>query len=374
MQNKILQIIYLSDVHLGLKKVPAKYIIENIIRMLLEMRAPQELDYFYIAGDLFEEQLALSDRDVLDIQTFIIYLLQFCNSYNIKLRILEGTPLHDRKQSKQLEMFNSAMSIADRANLIYVDKVDILYEEEDDIYVLYVPDKAGTATEVWDKVTALLRQKGIDKVDYAIMHGMFEYNLPEFLGPEHHSSKNYLSIVRKYIDIGHIHGMRVMFKRIIGNGSVDRLRHGEEEDKGFFHVISHPETFENDEVTFMVNKNAMPFVTIDVTDYDPADMSEYIVYRIEDLPDGAHVRLHMNNDEISSGIYRSFTDVHCRLNWDNKITRDKISDLMHDDTKELVTEDINPETISGQVVRMMADDDMSQVDIDTVTALLATYI
>ena len=74
---------------------------------------------------------------------------------------------------------------------------------------------------------------GLTKVDYAVMHGQFDYQLPKHItGMPRHDSQKYLDIVKHYIFIGHIHTHSV-YDRIIAQGSFDRLTHGQEEPKGY---------------------------------------------------------------------------------------------------------------------------------------------
>ena len=87
-----------------------------------------------------------------------------------------------------------------------------------------------------NKVKGSLSINGIDKVDFAIMHGSFPHQLPPHIKVPMHDPNRYLSIVKYIVVIGHIHKPSV-HERIYTPGSFDRISHGEEEPKDILDLI-----------------------------------------------------------------------------------------------------------------------------------------
>lgn len=114
--------------------------------------------------------------------------LRFCKKYNAQLRILEGTPGHDWKQSRRFELINEEAKL--EVDLKYFDTLSIEYNDVTDLYVLYVPDEwEENPEETLSQVKDLLIANNIDKVDIAVMHDNFEYQLPEIAKAPKHSSR-----------------------------------------------------------------------------------------------------------------------------------------------------------------------------------------
>ena len=105
--------------------------------------------------------------------------------------------------------------------------------------------------------------RALDKVDFAVMHGFFDFQVPMGRTSRFHITERYLAIVKYLIFIGHDHTFR-QFDRIFVQGSPDRQRHGTEEDKGFIRAkVNRDGTFE---AKFEVNEYAMVFKTITLDD------------------------------------------------------------------------------------------------------------
>ncbi len=134
-----------------------------------------------------------------------------------------------------------------------------------------------------------MRQQGISKVDYAIMHGQFEYQIPYLAkSPSSHSSEEYLKIVDKLIFIGHIHTYS-RNDRILAQGSLDRICHGEEGPKG--HIRATVRSRDDYEIQFVETLDAKIFKTIDCRGLSVDDSHELILRTVDPLPDGSHIRI-----------------------------------------------------------------------------------
>lgn len=275
--------IAISDIHLGHRNTPTEHITKNLYHYLANEL--KDSKYLFIAGDLFDRLLTIPDGNVAEIISFMSWLLRECVRYNVKLRVLEGTPSHDWQQNKLFETlaFNNAIA----TDIRYYDTLAI-DTEEDGLNILYIPDEYSDYTSTTlNEVHQLLEKKGLTQVDLAIMHGMFEFQLPEHIrgNLSVHDSEAYLKIVKGYIIIGHDHRHKSK-DRIYVPGSFDRLTHGEEEDKGYL-------VFDIDKKTidFKVNKESFIYLTIECTKLDIEDTLKEIRDKLKDIPPLSKVRL-----------------------------------------------------------------------------------
>lgn len=165
----------MSDLHLGAKKNTAAEIIKNIKIEFPDNSETGLLDIIFIAGDVFDGLLALPDEDVVVIDLLIAYMLNLCVKHNIILRILDGTKSHDWYQSERF--ISIAKLTQSSADVKYIKDLSIEYIEELGINVLYVPDEWDSSTDkTLEQVHSLLKAKGLTQVDYAVMHGMFDFH------------------------------------------------------------------------------------------------------------------------------------------------------------------------------------------------------
>lgn len=258
---KIIHSASVGDIHLKHPNTPTLHILENLYKAFPDNEETGQLDILYIEGDLFDRLIFLNDDVVPDIERWVSSLLWMCSRRNIIVRVLEGTPSHDNRQSR---MFVTAKEIEKiPVDMKYVTTLSIEYIESLGINVLYVPDEWRPETDqTWLEVCELLQQKGLQQVDYACMHGAFTYQLPEVARVPKHDMQRYLSIVKHYIFIGHIH-IASRYERILAAGSFDRISHGEEEPKGHYRIRVDPK--HGDTITFIENKGAKKYLTIDCT-------------------------------------------------------------------------------------------------------------
>lgn len=282
-----LRVAVVSDIHLGHRRNPAAEIIKNLRAAFPDNSETGQLDIIFLAGDVFDDLLSLPDGDVYEIDVWIAHFLRVCAKHGIMVRILEGTPRHDWKQSERFVTINEVADIG--ADLQYVKDLSIEYIERYGITVLYVPDEwENTTDKTLSQVHDLLRAKGLTQVDFAIMHGQFEYQLPAMAKAPSHSSQEYLKIVRELIFIGHVH-IHTRFERIIAQGSFDRLAHGEEGPKG--HVRATIRKDGTRDVVFVENQGAKQFVTVDCTGLDSEQSLEKIDHEVGLMAEGTFVRV-----------------------------------------------------------------------------------
>lgn len=356
MSNK-LNMLSISDIHLGNNLVPAEFIIDNLNTLVPDNKTMLDIDIIWLAGDIFDQILLFPDGEVGQIELWMTRLLRICKKWDVLLRVLEGTPSHDRKQSKHFIIINDCHDIG--ADVKYIDTLAIEYISRFDINVLYIPDEYhATTMQTWYEVKDLLAEHGLEKVDYAIMHGMFEHQIPKGLKLQSHIASNYLSIVNKYIFIGHVHLMSV-FERILAQGSTDRLCHGEEEPKGIFRVTSYKNNFDNDKIEFIINERAKIFKTISILNVAVEDVSKALDV-VKDLPDNSYVRIEVENLDQKLSTIAAYKLKYPKLTWSILKVKDSNS---HDISVRLTTYQpvpINVNTIEGLVLeklRLLGYDD-----------------
>jgi len=281
-----LNLAFISDIHLAHPRTNTYHIIGNLRNAFPDTDETGKLDILFFAGDVFDRLMSLPQDEVDAIQEWIADLLRICAKRKIIVRVLEGTPSHDWRQSKQFVNVNNTLGVA--ANLKYVDTLSIeVIAELNDLSVLYVPDEWNAdASVTWQQVQELLAIHGMDKVDVACMHGSFDYQLP-IESPKNHSSDHYMGIVKHYIGIGHVHIRTERGKKILAQGSFDRLSHGEESAKGHYRACISPT---GNYHWFVENNGARLYKTLDCRELDVEAVMDLLV-TYEHEPDDSCFRL-----------------------------------------------------------------------------------
>jgi predicted MPP superfamily phosphohydrolase len=260
--QKELRLSVISDIHLGHKRNTAEMIVANLNKHFSCEAHFSQLDLVVLAGDVFDEALGLACEHVAHIDAWVARVLRLCHKYGVVIRVLEGTPSHDRGQSERFTIINAIHEQHGfGVDLRHVRALSVEHLDAFDIDVLYVPDEWNHCTDkTLEQAQELLGAKGLTQVDFAIMHGNFHHQLPAHIqGVPRHSEQAYSALVRHLIFIGHIH-LHSRLGKIIAQGSFDRLCHGEEGPKGFVSAIVQP----NGEHTlrFIENAGARKYLTV----------------------------------------------------------------------------------------------------------------
>lgn len=335
MKNSKLKALVFSDVHLYHDKTKTEHIVLGLFRALADSEKLRDVDIIFISGDLFDHSVFMPNKDTRFVINFIYHLLNMCAKYDIVLRILEGTPSHDWKQSKLIIDINN--NRVDPVDAKHAVNLSIEHIERFGIDVLYVPDEWGSGcADTFLEVKELLDKHNLDKVDLSIMHGCFNYQFPVNLvgKPDVHDEQSYLDITRYLIIIGHYHTPSV-FERIYVPGSFDRLKHGEEEPKGHLEFTIY-DTGAYD-VTFVENEDAMIYKTFDCSDTPVAEVIRHIARFLNGSTEECFIRILANKeDAIYSGITdlkRTFPYVNFSISLKNK---NKVKDKMVSETQDIV--------------------------------------
>lgn len=277
----------ISDLHLGCPANPAEFMIKGYDHML-SFDFLKGINLLFIVGDVFDRGLPVNHRDVPFIVSWIRRLLARCARADVDVVVIEGTPSHDRLQSHLFVAINDAAEPEDRCRLRYVREVSIEYLENWDLHILVIPDEKNTSDEItYRQVLDMMEARALEKVDFALVHGFFEFQVPVGRHSRFHDSESYLKLVRYLTFVGHDHEFR-REGRIIIQGSPDRQRHGMETPKGFVHAVVNRDG--NFNATFQVNEHAMDFKTIEV-DEDVDRANAQVMYTCDSLRPHSHVRI-----------------------------------------------------------------------------------
>jgi hypothetical protein len=296
-----LKLAYTGDIHLGMPSVSTDEIIEKLYKYCVCSKVFSVINMFVIGGDLFDILLKTNSPEYSSVVKFAYRVLDLARLHNVVVRVLEGTPSHDNKQSKVFE--DIAMSMNKSENVVdfkYVQDLSIEFLPKFGLTALYVPDEwRDDCAITFEQVLQKMQEMGLDKVDYAFMHGQFEYQLPDVVKPHLlHKENDYAKIIKKACFISHIH-THTEKNFIYAPGSFDRLRHGEPEDKGFFIA---EDTCVGVDVEFVVNVDAFKFVTLNCNHDDIADSLAYIQAKLNKLKPGARINIVTST---SSALYKN---------------------------------------------------------------------
>tara|TARA_B100001057_G_scaffold463613_1_gene517875 strand:+ start:94354 stop:95499 length:1146 start_codon:yes stop_codon:yes gene_type:complete len=348
-----LNVAFISDIHVGHPRVPTVSVVDGLHKAFPDNKETSELDVIFIAGDFFDRNLYLSYDGIGEIQIFIRHLIRLCEKYNIVLRLLEGTPSHDWKQGCMFTQIHELLE--SKCDFRWIENLCIEYIESLDINVLYVPDEwEHDPNDTWSQVQGLLHDRGLEKVDFSVMHGLFEFQLPEHLNFSHHLSDRYLGITEHYVDIGHHHTQRSYKSKkynssVLVNGSFDRLCHGEEGAKGHYRVCIHAD--KPDDITFIENELATKFITISCLDMTLSDTMDVLKERVEKLPAHSHVRIIARAGSEVAAAKRDLELMWDHVKW--TINREAAEDMVNDSKMELVTKYQTVDITKDSVKRLL---------------------
>ncbi len=307
MTNK-LRIASFSDIHLGANRTTTPEILAGLYDAFDKNRLYENIDVLVIAGDLFDRLLEVNNEHLTSIIVWMSYVISQCERKDITLLVLAGTKSHDRDQNEL--WISTARAMRSGCKLHYANTLSIEYFKDWDMNVLFVPDNLNPDSAVtWSELEELMEAKGLKKVDFAVMHGQFQHQLPEFISeksPATHKNSNYLNIVEHYIFVGHIHTHSV-YDRILAQGSFDRMAHGEEEPKGFLMAeINLRGNVSDDWFKFIPNPKAKKYITINCLGLELDQALVKIAQEIEILSDGEYARIEA---EKTSPIFSNMEEV-----------------------------------------------------------------
>lgn len=309
-----LRVASLSDVHLGHPRTTTTRILRELDETFPDSPELQDLDFIFVVGDLFDRSLSLHDRSVREIERWMHRFLRRCKKRDVAVRILEGTPSHDRRQSQMFAVANEEGGYD--IDLRYVDTLSIEYHEKHDIHLLYVPDEwAHETDDVWRQVTALLDAHQIQKVDFTLLHGAMDYQLPDVAKGPRHSTERYLSITQRAVFVGHVH-ISSRREHLFAHGSFSRLSHNEEEAKG--HWRCQFKVNGELQAQFIENRNAQLYKTLRIYDESIED-ALHVMDVVKDFPKDSHVRIEADRSHSILQSLDTLRKTHPHVHWTTKV-------------------------------------------------------
>lgn len=334
-----IKILHTGDLHLNHPKVPTVTICDRFSNQIFPLL--KEIDLLVIAGDTFEALVHMNRTDVITILSFFSDLYRECDEHDVVIRVLEGTGSHDRNQMKIWEHLYKKGGY--KNDVRYFDKISLEYIESLDVRIVYIPEDVpySSSARVIKVIKEMMNKAGWTTTDLIVAHGFMDYTLP----PMKHkpkivfTKKQLSSILHKKGKalFGHVHSPSIN-GQFSYCGSYERLRHGEEERKGFFII-------DRNVAKFVENKEATLFKTMDFSKEDNYDkiMEDFTEF-VKTFPDHkiSHIRIihpDINLRRLLQKIanrypYLKFT--HVSNNEDKGIT--------------LVDENVNFESENGTVI------------------------
>lgn len=378
MNSKKLKIISLSDIHLLHRLVPTSHIVFNLRMVTPDVEEMKDIDIIFIAGDVFDRPVPLHHPDIALVIEWISYLFYICDKYDIILRVLEGTPGHDWKQSRLFVDIHS--SIESKVDFRYVQVLEIENIKRFNINVLYIPDEWRVrCCDTWNDVVTCMQRHNLQQIDFVVMHGAFPHQLPQLWDGaiEMHNPDNFLNITKYIIFIGHIHKYSV-YKKIISHGSLDRLAHGEEGPKGWVEVtINSDDTWSH---KFIENTNAYYFRTVDMCSLSMDECDDLVISLLNDLKGRkGYIAIIADITDVATALFSKYKQLHQNVIWtlkrksqsETKQVLDPLSDkrdfnslpkLNRSNLKELVLERVFSER--------QVDDDLKPIYIKELDEVL----
>lgn len=278
------RLLNISDVHLYHRTTLVTHVMDTLDRHVFNVERLADVDVVTVSGDLFDRSVKLVMGGLF--YEWIVRVLEMLRDTNTALRILEGTPSHDWKQSKLIADINVSSNIG--ADVQYVGELSIV---DDPILgtVAYVPDECRTKPEkILEDLKEMMATRGIARVDYVIAHGFFDFQLP----PNQTSgmcSAGFSAITKHLIICGHDHRKKAHLKVRVP-GSWDRCAHGEEGAKGGLIVDWNDDTCHE---YFLPNPDAFPYVKFSYLDLTDEEILARVDADLDSAPIG-YVRFELN--------------------------------------------------------------------------------
>lgn len=373
--SKIISVGWSQDQHCFHKRLGVDRVLDALRRAFPDDERTGELACLFYGGDFWDHEVPYTHPELPKVHDYIGWRLKSAAKRGYSVRVLEGTPSHDRGQCAIWESMNNALQTpADfkYINTLCIETHPVLGE------ILYIPDCwRPTTDEVWEDVCAALKAKNLKMVDWIIMHGAFKHQVPEHLWGKMqlHDSDRYSNICRKYVLVGHVH-TKSQYRNIISIGSIERLSHNEEEPKGSLRINC---TAKSDEILFQENTLARVSTTIDLTDLSTEqayskvkeELSKYILPEMEDIA----IRILSRKTDAGHYLLPKLAQTYPMIEWSFKDVDAKVKmHLVRVDKPEMTinTKDLSHNVVQQQLLDRIGDDLNDSIK-DKVTDLFKTY-
>ena len=307
--------LWVQDVHFGANGLPFNAVTQSFM-YVYNVAKRKGIKAVVFGGDTTDRELPLWTDGAVEYIHFIDWLLKDAYVNGIEILGIEGTPSHDYKQFMLFEEIKASQKL--ETKLLYVSKLTIINLPMFG-NVLIVPDEWRTkAVDTYNEVLVLLKEKGLEKVDWAFMHGCFKYQMPTFL--QHrldlHDEEDYCKIVNKGIFIGHHHNFSE-YKKIHCAGSLERWSFGQESEKGAFFVeeLMNGETY----VEFIRNPCAQVYMDVIVDGLTSNEILSKIKKFDVDLHSPINIRLTTTSGiEVVNEFIDKYKYIYTEVKWKSK--------------------------------------------------------
>lgn len=358
-ETGVINVANISDVHMGHGRVPTAKIVEWLDKIFND-DALLFLTVIVISGDLFDRRLPHDSDDARLVARWAAKFLRRAAKFKVAIRILEGTPSHDNRQSRWLLEYNEMMRV--NADIRYYDEITIDELIPGGPSTLYIPDEVHhDANQTWLDVQEYMRRTGYKTVDFAVMHGMFTFQEP-IRSVASHLEERYESIVNHRIMIGH-HHTHARSGKIVVPGSVERLRYNEEEDKGHYQFSFSKERGVFDQF-LVVNDQATIFTTFDVEGWSFEKVCK-LVKKHEHLPNGSNLRFKLSRKDES---YVSLSKIKSMFPHFNFATKAVESDAQEKEVVELIDRPVMT-SIRPDTIRTLLEPKLKGIDPEVMAAV-----
>lgn len=342
-----------GDIHLYHPRVPTTRIVKHLKNMFTDELLKQ-LDVIVLNGDILDRRLSLESDDLTTILDWFGKIMRDCKKYNVRLFVLEGTRSHDHKQASLFEFIDKLSRL--NCDLHYFDEVTVA-ELAPGFNAVFVPDEINYDASITAKeVLTAVQLNGMEKVDFAFIHGMFRYQAP-IETPVSHNEEFYEDLVKHRTVINHIHTPSAKGK-IRAPGSPVRLRHGEEETKGFY-VAS----VKGDDVRewYVEVENNVVWTTLNVTGQSYSEVCE-LLDNLSHLEQGANLKLRMSRTCPAKPSIRTIKSDYPHFRFMEDFTDGKQASLgdgdeliVHNSIKLVLTRDVILDEIKTRMEPMVHD-------------------
>lgn len=313
--NRI-RMIQTGDIHLVHGRTPTWSVIRSLNYMFYENESLKDVDIIVLAGDVWDSLAAQSHADAEMSRQWIRRFVEDCAANDVILRVLEGTPDHDRKQSSEFVLHATTCDVK------HVTELSVEFIERLGLWFLWVPDEIRiNHEEIWKATCEVMAAANLQKVHFAVVHGGFDFHFPPDWGIACHGTERYSSLVEYAVLCNHIHkaGHR---GKVWGPGSPDRLAHGEEGDKGYHRItINIPD--QKMELQWIRNPHAWSYRAINVRGKSLEEIIPLAREVATPLHAGAWVRLDFGDPTIMSGALVTLRQEIPHVQWEIKNEKKK---------------------------------------------------
>lgn len=227
----------ISDIHIGANNIEKLYDEFTSIFINTLKQDKKHIDFIVICGDYFDHKLFLNQKESSYAYTMMNDIINAVDS-DTKIRLVYGTESHECDQYSIISKLSSIKNI-DIKVVKYVEEEELL----PDLNVLYLPEE-----HIYDKQEYYKDYlSNTKKYDYIFGHGIIreamavaatkvENNTQRRKKVPVFSTAELRSICKGETYFGHYH-VNTEMDGVYYVGSFTRWQFGEEERKGFYHVM-----------------------------------------------------------------------------------------------------------------------------------------